>query len=358
MNRGPSLLERLWSPRGPDGVDARVLSVVLAPAEWAYRGLVAARNGARGLGPWRPARVSTAVIAVGGIEAGGVGKTPLVATLATLARGVGLPTAVLSRGYGGTVGRGAERVPHPAPRDATQRYGDEPVLLAELLGPHGVAIWVGSDRHRTARAATAEGARLLLLDDGFQQRALALDASVVCLNGAAPLANQRLLPRGPLREPPSALRRATRVVLVDPPPGSDLAALHVLTDAPVSICRGVPALTTLRGRPADRGESVVLAAGIAHPERLEAALLALGHPVAVALFRPDHHRWAGDDLSRLPAQAAGLPVVVTRKDWVKLRELPVLPERLTLLERSLVWEGEEPAWADWLLRYANEKAPR
>lgn len=358
MSRRAPLLERLWSPHGPVGLDARLLGLLLAPAEWAYRGVLALRNGARHLPPWHPREVPAAVIAVGGIEAGGVGKTPLVAALAALATRRGLRTAVLSRGYGGTVGHGVERVPVPAPRGAARRYGDEPVVLAELLAEHGVPVWVGSNRHRSARAATEAGAELILLDDGFQQRALAIDAAIVCLNGAAPLANRRLLPRGPLREPPSALRRASRVVLVDPPPGTRPLRIEVWTDAPTLICRGVPSLAVVRGSPVKSGEAVVLASGIAHPERLEHALAELGTSSAWSLFRPDHHRWTRADLALVQAHAAGLPLVVTGKDWVKLRELPGLPERVSLLERALTWEGDDSGWGDWLTRHVNEKAPR
>ena len=105
--------------------------------------------------------------------------------------------AVLARGYGAA--RDGEL------NDELRQVQDE--VPDALLFP-------GRDRVARARLATDAGATLLLLDDGFQHRRLARDVDVVILDATEPWGAPagKLLPRGLLREPPLALRRADVVV--------------------------------------------------------------------------------------------------------------------------------------------------
>jgi len=136
-----------------------------------------------------PRRATVPVISIGNIAVGGTGKTPIVMTLAQqLAPHRRI--AVISRGY---------------------RGGDEARLMAQRLPD--VAIYAGPDRPALARAAIDEGAQLILLDDGMQQRQLQVDRHIVALDGANPWGSDKLLPAGLLREPLTALQRADLVIV-------------------------------------------------------------------------------------------------------------------------------------------------
>src|SRR5208283_1473297 len=104
-----------------------------------------------------------------------------------------------------------------------EEVGDEPLLLAQRLP--AVSVWVGADRVVLARAAHIAGARVALLDDGFQHRRLAREADVVVLDEAVGLGTGHLLPWGPLREPPSALGRASLLWLRVASPAAPLPPL-------------------------------------------------------------------------------------------------------------------------------------
>jgi len=157
-------------------------------------------------------RATLPVISVGNLAVGGTGKTPLVAWIARRLQAMGLVPAVVSRGYGGTAGSGPLIVSNgEGPRVNARACGDEPHLLARSLP--GAIVVVGSDRIEGARAAAGAGAGVVILDDGFQHRRLARDLDVLVLDGRAPFDEGHLLPRGSLREAPSALRRAHVVVL-------------------------------------------------------------------------------------------------------------------------------------------------
>ncbi len=357
-----SLLSRAWASPSPRGLDAALLSLGLRPLAAVFGIGVHLRAYAFAAKWARTWSAPAPVISVGGIEVGGVGKTPLVAELARLAASDGRAVAVLSRGYGGRGARDPLRVPWPVPIDGAERFGDEPCLLAERLGASS-AVWVGADRVRAARSAVAAGAELLLLDDGFQHRRLARAADVVSLAGAHPFANRRLLPAGPLREPVSALARATRVVVADPPDWTAVeqevrAALGPTTS--LHAWRARPTLHALRGSAPREAEAVHLLSGIAHPERFAATMAALGAPVSGQSTFADHHAFRATELREVVTRARGAAVVTTEKDWMRLRGREELFPRLVMLRLELEWiaPGSEEEWARWIDRLAPRSGAR
>jgi len=173
-----------------------------------YGGAVRARNRLFDSGFLEQQRIGCPVISVGNLTVGGTGKTPMVILLAGMLKDRGLRPAVLSRGYGGknradvlVVSDGMRVLAGP------DEAGDEPVLIARRLGD--VPVLAGPKRVITGRHALEHfSVDAILLDDGFQHRYLHRDLDIVLLDSRQPLGNGFLLPRGPLREPPSALARA------------------------------------------------------------------------------------------------------------------------------------------------------
>jgi tetraacyldisaccharide 4'-kinase len=327
-------LERAWWRRA-EGPLARALLAPLAAPEMAFRAVVAARGLAYDRGLLAAERAAAPVVSIGNLAVGGAGKTPATIAVAERLRACGRRVAVLSRGYGARradarlVSEGAGLLV-PA-GDA----GDEPALLAGRLP--GVAVLCGPRRAELARLATGAGADALVLDDGFQHRALARDLDVVVLDAANPFGNGRLLPRGPNREPQGALRRAGLVWLsrVDEATPDALGSLRALareaTGAPPVESRHAPldvldgALLRSHGRNALRGARVLLLAGIARPERFRRTVEALGAAVGRERWFADHHAFTPAELDEALAAAgeAGCDaVVLTEKDAVRLE-----PER-------------------------------
>ena len=195
--------------RAPSFWDERSwLSDAALPLSCAYAALTRLREAALPA----PEAAAAPVVCVGSVLVGGVGKTPVTLAIAERLATV-RPTApcvhILSRGYGGAA-RGPLRVQLDS-HDAST-VGDEPLLLAEAA-----PTWVGARRADTAAMACAQGAQLLLMDDGLQHFSLRRDLSLLCVDSSYLLGNGRVLPAGPLREPLArALARADAVVVVDP----------------------------------------------------------------------------------------------------------------------------------------------
>lgn len=294
-----------WSD--PDALAGRLLAPVGA--------LVGAVTLARMRGP--AVRASVPVVCVGNPTVGGSGKTPTVQWIAARLAADGRHPAILTRGYGGSLAGPARVVPG---RHVPAEVGDEPLLHA--------ARWttiVSRDRPAGAALAVAEGADVIVMDDGFQNPSLAKDLSILVVDAAAGLGNGHVLPAGPLRAPfAPQLAMADALVLVgDGEAGDTLAEAAERLGRPV--IRGRLAVPeAIRDRIA--GRDLLAFCGIGRPEKFVETLGAAGARNAVLRPFADHHVYGDADAERLLAEAGrtGLPLVTTEKDAVKLRGTPAL----------------------------------
>jgi tetraacyldisaccharide 4'-kinase len=296
----------------------------LVPLSWLYAGGAWLHRGLYRAGVRRRSRLPVRVVSVGNLVVGGAGKTPLTAFIATGLRRRGHRVAIASRGAG-------RRLPDAVTVVSDGRHvlgrqeiaGDEAMVLAAHAV--GVPVLVGRDRALVGwRALSVFGADVLVLDDGFQHHRLHRDVEVVAFDGGLGFGNAAVLPRGPLREPASALAAAHVVGVVDGPlPAEDAQRIDRLAGSATRFeARRVPRdLRPLRGgspfSPAAlAGQDVGVIAAIANPRGFRRTLEALGaNVVAERLFR-DHHRYRHRDLRGL-AKTASL-WVTTEKDAVKL----------------------------------------
>ena len=271
---------------------------VLAPVGWIY-GAVTAVKAARA----KPYHSSAKVVCVGNLTAGGSGKTPIAIAIARALEARKEKTIILSRGYGGKM-RGPAIV-DPA-QDSAIEAGDEALLLAAAS-----PVIVARDRMAGAKLAEAQGAKIIVMDDGHQNFALAKDLSIVVVDAETGFGNGRLLPAGPLRETVAqGLARANAVVLVgDGTPVLEGYSGLILHARLVTV--DVLQLS---------GKKVVAFAGIGRPEKFFATLRSLGADVVDARDYPDHHTYSASEIARLKARAsgAGAELVTTEKDFVRL----------------------------------------
>jgi len=91
-------------------------------------------------------------------------------------------------------------------------YGDDEPLVHKTLNP-GVPVIVGADRVAAIAEAAAAGADVAVLDDAFQHRRARRAADLVLVSADRWTGETHLLPAGPWREPLTAIRRASLVVV-------------------------------------------------------------------------------------------------------------------------------------------------
>jgi tetraacyldisaccharide 4'-kinase len=281
------------------------ISAMLLPLAMAYDSVATRRMG-------KPAaRVAAPVICIGDPTVGGAGKTPTAIAIVRMLAAAGRRPAFLTRGYGGSLAGPVIVAPH---HEAAE-VGDEPLLLARAA-----TTVVGRDRAAGAAVALAQGADILILDDGFQSPSVHKDFSLLVVDGHRGIGNGCTVPAGPLRAGLKAqIDRAQAMVVVGAPSRfADLAAAAAQRHGlPVWTGRLVPdaaALAALAGRP------VLAFAGIGHPRKFFATLETAGIAVAQAVTFPDHHAYTAAEANDLVrrAEQAGLTLVTTEKDFVRL----------------------------------------
>jgi len=184
-----------------------------------------------------------------------------------------------------------------------------------MLAREGLPVWIARDRAAGGQAAVAGGAGVLVMDDGFQNPALAKDLSLVVVDGGRGFGNGRLIPAGPLREPvPVGLGRADAVVIM----GRDTArvARVVPPHVPTLGARIVPGPRV----EALAGQRVVAFAGIGDPGKFFAMLRNAGCDVVAIHPFADHHPYQPTDIQPILDEAFGLGAVplTTAKDAVRL----------------------------------------
>jgi tetraacyldisaccharide 4'-kinase len=267
-------------------------------------------------------RLPRPVVSIGNLSVGGTGKTPMVAYLCRALLRTGFAPAIAMRGYAQRAG---------TPSDEADEY-------ARLLP--GVPVVAQPNRAAGLRALlkTNPGIDIILLDDGFQHRQLARDLDIVLIDCARPPTRDRLLPAGWLREPTSALIRASMLVLTRAEQVTSAELAELLRDlkccavqADIAVTRhawtGLRSSACTADLPLDAiyGARVVGCCAIGHSGAfLRSLALASGAPLAGELALPDHDPFGPYTVGRLIALAKHAQaewIVVTEKDWSKLRHV-------------------------------------
>ena len=317
---------------------------LLTPFVPLYAAAIRAKNLAYDRGWLQPRQLQWPVISVGNLSVGGSGKTPLVIHLAQLLTAQGLNVDVLSRGYG----RDAKTIDRVGPEGSSTQFGDEPILIARAAG---IPVYVAANRYdaglRAEREFDSTGAHLL--DDGFQHRKLARSADIVVLHRAD--FDETLLPSGQLREPLSALHRASAIVLraEDRQLESELRGRGVRAPVWIQHRRLVVTPTS----------HCIAFCGIARPDEFFSGLRLAGIEIAATLIYRDHHTYSDADINQLIQRATHAQAfVTTEKDAVRLSSqqraklASIAPLHIARLELSL---EDEAAVTGQLMRWIMRK---
>jgi len=292
----------------------RALRPLLTPLGWMWMALVSYRNLFWSLFP--AAQTGGRVISVGSLGSGGAGKTVVTQWLVEALEAQGVPSAVVSRGYGRV--RGGRFVRTARERSDASWLGDEPAMLSA----RGCRVVSSPNRVAGAEVAFSQGAEVVVLDDAFQHRRIARDLDIVVMDGRWP-EEGGAIPSGERREPLDSLRRADVVWVRDGAVPEHLRA--GLRPTTLVVQARVVSVCWLRGNEehpleALEDRAVCAFAGIARPGRFLEHLAGLGVRVKGWRVFRDHHPFSETDVEQLLSWARGRPLVTTEKDRVRLPE--------------------------------------
>ena len=306
-----SFLQRIW-------YDGSTAYRIFLPLSWLFAGLVSLRRRLYERGVLNRIRINRPVVVVGNITVGGTGKTPVTIWLARQLKERGMKPGIISRGYGGSIGRSPV---HVTPDSDPLVVGDEAVLMAKRSQ---CPVVVHPNRVHAAQDLSMLGVDVVISDDGLQHYRLLRQYEIVVVDGARGFGNGHLLPAGPLREPLSRLASVDRAALNK----SVMRGKRAVSELP----EGLPVtefyLKGTSARSLDDSEEVPLArfagrevhavAAIGNPGRFFTFLESHGMQVIEHAF-PDHAKLSKKDLR----YDDDLDVLMTEKDAVKCAELKV-----------------------------------
>jgi 3-deoxy-D-manno-octulosonic-acid transferase len=273
----------------------------------------------------RTKRLPWLTVSIGGIAAGGTGKTPIALWLAAQLKKRFLQPVFLTRGYRRQSREAVTLVPAGAQISATETGDEAQLLVRSGLG----SVCIGADRHAAATKFMLAGGKadLFLLDDGFQHFRLARDFNLVVLDALDPFAGGRLLPAGRLREFASALARANAIVLTRTESGRNC------DDIRWSIRRFHPTVPIFTAANVARGW-FDLSGRAAMPAGHAMAFCGLGNPVSFWNLLEagvteiiqrwefgDHHAYTEGEIQKMAAQAragGARQLLTTEKDAMNL----------------------------------------
>jgi tetraacyldisaccharide 4'-kinase len=293
-----------------------------------YAALHKIRQACYRLGLLRSHKFPCPVVSVGNITAGGTGKTPFVEYLARWFARKNYRVAILARGYGRINGQDA----------------DDEDLVAGLEFENVIRL-TGRDRVALGHKALADHrADLLILDDGFQHYPIRRSLDIVMIDATRPFANGWLIPRGLLRERPSALRRADLLVLTrtDQAPPGELDALRKRIGLAVETVHRPVHVHNLWNRKKHvvewlRDRNVYAFCGVGNPDAFLRTLESVGARVVRSRVYEDHHLYDAQDLRRMNAEAREFMaeiIVTTEKDATKVAaadfEIPLASLRVEI----------------------------
>ena len=304
-------------------------SAVWGSGSWAIR--QAAKHGLV-----RTTRLEARVISVGNLQAGGAGKTPIVARIGKEALERGLKVCILTRGYLSEWERTGGIIPPGTDAISPDLCGDEPALLHRLVPQAWIAV--GADRVRQfeeAKKRAGSAFDLVVLDDGFQHWKIKKDVEVLAVTSAQ--MNDRIF-----RDWPAESRQA------------DLLVWTKGEKAPVSFDEADPSkqvkvryeLSVSSERP------VWILCGVADPVSVVQSARAAGLEVRRQIPLADHVELSHSDMQRWLGEAAkqGCKLAITGKDWVKWEAKGMSSSDVLVLEPELVFERGRDAWERALWR--------
>lgn len=310
------------------------------------------------------------VISIGNLTVGGTGKTPMTIYIAEMIKELGFKPAVISRGYkgasekkGGVVSDGHNILMKPA------FSGDEPFMIAKNL--KNIPVLVGQNRYQGGRQAVEMfSSNVIVLDDAFQHRKLHRDIDIVLIDDQALFGNGHLLPRGILREPVSALKRADACILTRfvGSSGSEDYLEKAAPGKPVFRSFHVPYIYGIFHHVASRligpdtpehsedfsflkDAGVFIFSGIAKNEEFRRMIKEKVKNIIGYSEYPDHHPYSDHDLQDIVRRAEKCKadyVVTTEKDYARIGDHMRNNTRLAVIGIRISFGSEESGFKEFI----------
>ena len=254
-------------------------------------------------------------ICVGNIYVGGTGKTPTTIKLYQLLNQQGYEVVTANKNY--------------------KKHLDEKIILEKKTETIS-----SKDRKEIIDKAISMKKKILIFDDGLQDKKISYDIEFVCFDQKNWLGNGLLLPSGPLREKIKSLKKYSCVFLKKN--GEDISnKIQLIKNINPNIKIFYTHFEPLNIDQFDKSEKYLIFSGIGNPNDFKSLLIKNKLNIIDEIIYPDHYMYNESDIIRIKKHAnnLGAKIITTEKDYVKISHLN--KEDINLLEVDLIIENEK-----------------
>ena len=317
------------------------LYYLLFPISILYRFIIFLRNFGYDKNWMKTKELPCLVISVGNLSFGGTGKTPTVLYLCKiLQENKKKDIAILSRGYKRNT-QGTILVSNGnGPLENWQAVGDESFMIAQKT--KNIPIVVDTNRYRGGKFLIKNfNSKIIILDDGFQHRALSRNLDIVLINGYTKPSDYRFLTTNPIRETWSSLKRADAIVFTKKKPNQFL--LKKIKKEKLLYINSTLKSSIAYPKGFNGKNKALLLSGIGNPKSFEKSARNHGCVIVGIKRFEDHYSYNKKSLLKIIQFAKNQKadyILTTEKDWVKIEPLEpdflfvILKIELNVLEKE------------------------
>ena len=248
------------------------------------------------------------IICIGNAIAGGAGKTPLIIEICKYYKKKKLNTHVVYKAYKEKIHKKVIKI---SDKKMPINIEDE----AQLISKHATTTWICKSRKDGVNAAIKAGAKLVLLDDGFQDHTINKTLNILVSNEKQGNGNGRVIPAGPLREKLYLSIMRSNCMFFYGHRGNVLK-LFPNYEKHIFFAKTKP----MKHIKYFSNKKVIAFAGIAHPENFFNMLDKHRVKIIKKISFSDHHRYSRKEILKILtlSEENSAKVLTTKKDYVKI----------------------------------------
>ena len=254
-------------------------------------------------------------ICIGNIYIGGTGKTPTTIKLYQLLSQQGYEVLTANKNY--------------------KENLDEKIILERKTETIS-----SKNRLEIIDKAISMKKKILIFDDGLQDKKISYDIEFVCFDQKNWLGNGLLIPSGPLREKINSLKKYSCIFLKKD--GEDTnAKTQLIKNINPNIKIFYTHFEPLNIDQFDKSKKYLIFSGIGNPQDFKNLLIKNELNIVDEIIYPDHYMYNENDINKIKKRANGLgaKIITTEKDYVKISQLD--KEDINFLEINLLIENQE-----------------
>ena len=253
-------------------------------------------------------------ICVGNIYIGGTGKTPSTIKLYEILRKIEPQICTGKKFY--------------------SNHEDEKIILEKKTN-----LISEDNREKIIQIAIKKKQKIIIFDDGLQDKKLDFDLKFVCFEAENWIGNGKLIPAGPLREKISSLKKYDAVFLKDSELNKNVQEIIKNYNQNIEVFHTSYQIKNFRNF--DLSKKFLVFSGIGNPKNFMNILNKNNFKIIDQIIFSDHYNYKQEDINFIKNRAKKInaEIITTEKDFVKISKFD--NKNINFLEIDLKIENEK-----------------